>query len=43
MTAEPMTASGAGARPIIAAPKCTSMAWIVRGVCAAAVAARTIF
>ena len=42
MTTEPMTASGGGARPIIAAPKRTGMAWIVRGVCAAAVAAVAI-
>ncbi|MDE0048426.1 MAG: hypothetical protein OXO52_01470 [Rhodospirillales bacterium] len=42
MTTEPMTPSGAGARPAIAAPKRTGMAWIVRGVCAAAVAAIVI-
>ncbi|MDE0381959.1 MAG: hypothetical protein OXI20_22215, partial [Rhodospirillales bacterium] len=42
MTTEPMTPSGAGARPAIAAPKRTGTARIVRGVCAAAVAAIVI-
>ena len=37
-----MTVPGDGARPSAVAPKRTGMAWIVRGVCAAAVAAVAI-